>query len=495
MILSTGVIFIPLNTITASNQIGTGVKFNQVQNVTIAIVYSTGGLGDLSFNDAAERGINSAVAAWSIEGVEVTVDGACESQCDVNDISANIEAFASSSVIYDLIIGVGFAAKDGITASANAHTDRNFMIIDSDLDLPNVWSVTFKEHEGSFLVGAIAAMTSKNQDIAFLGGLDIPLINRFLAGYDHGAKFINPNITVRAAYSPDPNNPWGDLVGGKTITKEFINLGSDVVFAAAGGTGLGSINGVVEYNEDNPSQKVWSIGVDGDQDSYSIGNVLTSMIKSIDIAIEDQINSTIMNTWTPKMENRGITENGVRISEMTHTQTEANEIFEGRLTRMDKIEELIKQIKNNTIIVREDITGQNILFDKDPPILFPEINSPHDITYNEGDTGNKIEWIGNDNNPSNYNVERDGESIQGGKWISGIPIVIVVDDLIAGIYSYTIFLEDVIGNFVVDTVKVTVNNISQNADYTSTSLISVPYPQLFGIIGFLTVISIRKKFE
>jgi len=344
----------------------TSVRPNVASDVTIAIVYSTGGLGDLGFNDAAEIGIDTAVAAWTGEGIIVTVDEACQSQCDLTDVTTNIETFASSSTDYDLIIGIGFSALDGITASATSHTDKNFMLIDETLDMANVWSITFKEHEGSFLAGAMAAMLSESNDIAFLGGLDIPLINRFLAGFEHGARTITPTITVRAQYSPDPTNPFGDLEGGKTITQKFIAKGSDVVFAAAGGTGLGSINGVVAHNEDNPNDKVWAIGVDGDQDAYSVGDVLTSMVKTVDIAVEDQINATVNGVWAAAMENRGIAEGGVRLSVMAQTQAEANADYDGTITRIEKIEELSADIVAGTITVREfvgdDIAGQDIDF-------------------------------------------------------------------------------------------------------------------------------------
>lgn len=433
--------------------------------------------------------MNKARADWLAAGITVTVDEACQSQCELTDVTTNIETFASSFNPYDLIIGIGFSALDGIDASARAHTNRNFMIIDDTIDLPNVWSITFKEHEGSFLAGAMAAMVSKSNDIAFLGGLDIPLINRFLAGYEHGARTINPNIVVRAVYSPDPNNPWGDLEGGKTIAKEFISKGSDVIFAAASGTGLGSINGVVEHNEDNPGDKVWAIGVEGDQDSYSEGDILTSMIKSIDIAVEDQINATVMGTWAPSMENRGIAENGVRLSVMSHTATEANAPYNATMTRLEKIDELTYHIESGNINVREfvgdDISGQNILFGSEDPSNIPEINSPQDINYSEGESGSKIEWVGQDDNPTTFEIERNGDMIQSGTWESDIPILIDVSSLNEGEYFYTITIWDLDGNSNADTVKVTVE--------IATSSVALSYPEIFAMIGILPIVLAKKK--
>ncbi len=316
-----------------------------------------------------------AKAQAELDGITLTVAEACESQCDLTDVTTNIETFAAdTTAAYDLIIGIGFSALDGINISATAHTDRNFMLIDEKMVLDNVWSITFKEHEGSFLVGAMAAMVSKTDDIAFLGGLDIPLINRFLAGFEHGARTITPTITVRATYSSDPNNPWGDLEGGKTIAKQFIKEGSDVIFAAAGGTGLGAINGVVEHNKDG-GDKVYAIGVDSDQDAYAKGDVLASMVKRVDLAVADQINATVWGTWAKATENRGIKEDGVDISPMNHTQTEAKVTYSGSQTRWDKVQELLGEIANDTITVRSDPTaaGATIEFVEEEDSPFPVI--------------------------------------------------------------------------------------------------------------------------
>ncbi|MEK9715178.1 MAG: BMP family ABC transporter substrate-binding protein, partial [Candidatus Heimdallarchaeota archaeon] len=148
-----------------------GVAPNQSVS-KVAIVYSTGGLGDNSFNDAAKAGLDAAKAT---HGDALEVKEACESSCTVADITTQLAALEAEGV-YDLIIGIGFSAGDGVTAAANG-SSTNFMIIDSVVDLPNVASVTFKEHEGSFLAGALAAMVTTTKKLGFLGGLDIPLIN------------------------------------------------------------------------------------------------------------------------------------------------------------------------------------------------------------------------------------------------------------------------------------------------------------------------------
>lgn len=316
------------------------VHINQTVDAKIAIVYSTGGLGDLSFNDAAKRGIESAIVKLTAAGKTIEWDEACTSPCDIPDITDAIEDFASSATEYDLIIGIGSSSGDGITASATAHTDRDFLIIDSVVDLSNVRSIIFKVEEGSFLVGAMAAMVSfpfGATCIAFLGGLDNPLTNRYLAGYEHGARYIEPDIEVRATYAPDPTNPYGDLEGGAIIGEIFLDIPCDVIFAVAGDTGIGVFNAVADWNVINGKGdwgnepykgKAYAIGVDSDQDHLSEGDVLVSMIKKVDVAVEDQTIDATYGNWTSGTENRGIAENGVGISAMTYTQTEANAVFD-----------------------------------------------------------------------------------------------------------------------------------------------------------------------
>jgi basic membrane protein A len=330
------------------------IQPNQVADAEIAIVYSTGGLGDFGFNDNAKKGINDAITTLSGLGKTILVDEACTSSCDHADVTTNIEAFASSTTIYDLIIGIGFTALDGINASAKLHPSQNFMIVDEYVDLSNVQSITFKEQEGSFLAGAMAAMVSTSNDIAFLGGMNISLINRFLAGYEHGARSINPSITVRATYSPDQSKPWGDIAGGKDMANAFIQKGSDIIFAAAGGTGLGVFDAVEAHNNAG-GNKVYAIGVDGDQDHFKPGDILTSMLKRVDHAVNNSVVAVTLGTWTAGLENLGLVENGVGISNMTFTQTEKNAIYSGSMTRWVKIQELSKNIKSDEIIVRSTL--------------------------------------------------------------------------------------------------------------------------------------------
>ena len=313
----------------------------------IAIVFSTGGLGDLSFNDAANKGLLDAKEANSgITSQQVEPTG-------VAGINSAIESFAADGS-FDLIIGIGFTATDGITASAKAHPAQNFMIVDSVISLPNVVSIVFAEHEGSFLAGAMAAMVSETNDISFLGGLDIPLINKFFAGYYEGARYINPGVIVRKTYSPNPSNPWGDLTGGKSVAFDLIEEGSDVIYAAAGGTGIGVMDAVEEAS--SADNKIYAIGVDSNQDHLKPGFVLTSMIKRVDVAVSTQIQAVVDGTWTSGFTELDLAADGVGITDMQYTQEEANEEFQVGVTRMEKVDELTTMIKNGAIIVKDLIS-------------------------------------------------------------------------------------------------------------------------------------------
>jgi len=334
-----------------------GVAPNQSVS-KVAIVYSTGGLGDNSFNDAAKAGLDAAKAT---HGDALEVKEACESSCTVADITTQLAALEAEGV-YDLIIGIGFSAGDGVTAAAS-NSSTNFMIIDSVVDLPNVASVTFKEHEGSFLAGALAAMVTTTKKLGFLGGLDIPLINKFGAGFEHGAKYIDSTISVTVAYSPDPNNPWGDLAGGKQVAETMIEAGADVVYAAAGGTGLGVFDAVsAANNASTDGAKFYGVGVDSNQDGLSEGNVLTSMLKRVDVAVETQIDAVVGGTWAAGVTELGLAEDGVGITDMAFTNDAKTADHDGDGTsNYDEVSALKAEIVAGNIVVVSDYDALNAL--------------------------------------------------------------------------------------------------------------------------------------
>ena len=316
--------------------------------VKVAIVYSTGGLGDRSFNDAAQRGINASKGKYSNLEVQEFEPKTSD------DITREISDYAKSGE-YALVIGVGFTATDGVNISALEYTNQSHLLIDDVVDLPNVKSITFKEHEGSFLVGAMAAMVSETSKYGFLGGLENTLIKKFLAGYQQGVRYIDSDPTFFTDYSPDPQNPWGDVSGGKQIAETFIDEGADVIYAAAGGTGVGVIQAA--NNSQNAGDSVYAIGVDSDQDHLAEGAVLTSMIKRVDQAVSLTIDEIINDSFTAGLTELGVKENGVGISGMKFTMEEANATYEVKdgknVTRWEKVQEIRQLIIDGNISVSD----------------------------------------------------------------------------------------------------------------------------------------------
>jgi basic membrane protein A and related proteins len=322
------------------NQVTADEEFN------VAVVFSTGGLGDKSFNDAAFVGLLDAYE-------DFVFDYHLFEPKDVNEINGALLDYADNEEVgYDLIIAIGFSSAEGVEAAATAYPDKNFVLIDSVVELDNVASIVFKEHEGSFLAGAMAGMVTKTNKLGFIGGLDIPLINRFGAGFEHGARYINSRINVDVTYSPNPENPWADIAGGKQVAESFIDDGVDIIFAAAGGTGLGVIDAVEEAT--TSSNKIYAIGVDSNQDHLSEGKILTSMVKRVDVAVYSQIEALVNGEWESGFQSLGIVEAGVSITEMQFTQAEANVEYESGVTRYQKILELAEMIKEGTLKVAED---------------------------------------------------------------------------------------------------------------------------------------------
>ena len=178
------------------------------------------------------------------------------------------------------IVMAGFSQATPLSVVAPDYPDTTFVIIDGVVDAPNVRSVIFSEHEGSYLVGMLAAMASESGVVSFVGGMDIPLISRFACGYAQGAAAVNPDISVIANMTGTTPAAWNDPVRGGELTRGQISQGSDVVFAAAGGTGLG----VLQVAAD---EGIFSIGVDSNQNYLHPGSVLTSMLKRVDVAVHD----------------------------------------------------------------------------------------------------------------------------------------------------------------------------------------------------------------
>ena len=253
------------------------------------IVFDIGGKDDRSFNAAAWHGMKCAETGRLPDGTECGKPGLGVVVRDVEpgtpvSIEPAIRAFAERK--YDIIFGVGFAQAPILEAVAKDYADLHFAIVDGVSELPNVASLVFKEHEGSYLVGILAAMTSKTGTIGFLGGMDIGLIHRFGKGYAQGARSVNPNIRVLENYVGVTDAAWNNPGRGKELALAQIAKGADVIFTAAGNSGLGAFDAVEEKGRDASGRAThFVIGVDANQNMVKPGFVLTSMIKRVDNAV------------------------------------------------------------------------------------------------------------------------------------------------------------------------------------------------------------------
>ncbi|MHA2172530.1 MAG: BMP family ABC transporter substrate-binding protein, partial [Candidatus Kariarchaeaceae archaeon] len=203
-----------------------------------------------------------------------------------------------------------------------------------------VHSIVFREEQGAFLAGALAALTSKTGKLGFLGGEKIPLIDAFYSGFAQGAKYVDPTIDVADPTYGDPANPWNDVIGGKAIGETLYGTGIDIVFAAAGGTGIGVMQAAQEKND--LGGEVWVVGVDSDQDFLFPGTILASVLKRVDVAIKTTIDSVVDQTWVGGGNiTVGIPEGMMGISEMKHDeQASVRDAVCGTMTRLEYVNSL-----------------------------------------------------------------------------------------------------------------------------------------------------------
>ncbi|MBU2991807.1 BMP family ABC transporter substrate-binding protein [Octadecabacter sp. 1_MG-2023] len=234
-----------------------------------AIIYDLGGKFDKSFNESAFGG----ATRWAEEAGEEFAE--FEITSDAQREQA-IRRFAEAG--NNPIVMAGFSWATPLSEAAGDYPDTKFVIIDMVVDAPNVRSVVFNEHEGSYLVGMLAAEASETDVVSFVGGMDIPLIRKFACGYAQGVLAVNPDATVISNMTGTTPAAWNDPVKGSELTLSQIGQGSDVVFAAAGGTGIGVLGTAAD-------EGILSIGVDANQNYLYPGQVLTSMLKRVDNAV------------------------------------------------------------------------------------------------------------------------------------------------------------------------------------------------------------------
>lgn len=237
-----------------------------------ALIFDLGGKFDKSFNEAAHNGAQR----WAEQTGKTYREIELQSEAQREQA---LRRFAEAGL--NPIITMGFAMADPLAAVAGDYPDTKFVAVDVNwLDAPNVRQIGFAEHEGSYLVGMMAAMASKTGTVGFIGGMDIPLIRHFGCGYAQGAKAVNPDINIVANMTGTTPAAWNDPVKGSELTKAQISQGADVIYAAAGGTGVGVLQTAAD-------EGILSIGVDSNQNHLHPGKVLTSMLKRVDVAVYD----------------------------------------------------------------------------------------------------------------------------------------------------------------------------------------------------------------
>ena len=258
-----------------------------------AVIYDMGGKFDKSFNQAGYDGAER----WKKEAGKPYLEFEISNPAQREQAQRRMAERGA-----DPIVGIGFSQGSSMEKVARDFPKTRFAIIDAVVDLPNVQSIVFKEHEGSFLVGMMAAMASKTGKVGFVGGMDIPLIRKFQCGYEQGARYANPRVQVSASMTGATPAAWSDPTRGAELAKAQFASGVDVIFAAAGGTGIGV------YQAARDAGKL-AIGVDSNQNHLQPGTMLTSMVKRVDVAVYKAFKGV-----TPGVTSLGLKEGGVDVA-------------------------------------------------------------------------------------------------------------------------------------------------------------------------------------
>jgi len=268
------------------------------QDFVPAVVFDMGGKFDKSFNEAAWNGAERFKKETGIGYREFEVTAEAQREQALRNMARR-----GSQVV----VGIGFAQASGMEKVAKEFPAVKFVIVDAVVDLPNVQSIVFKEHEGSFLVGMAAAMASKSGKIGFVGGMDIPLIRKFALGYEEGARYVNPKIEIFQNMTGTTPAAWNDPTRGSELARSQFERGADVVYAAAGATGLGVLQAAKDRGR-------LAIGVDSNQDHLHPGSILTSMVKRVDLAVFEAFKTAKHGTWKPGFRKLGVAEDAVGYS-------------------------------------------------------------------------------------------------------------------------------------------------------------------------------------
>ena len=309
----------------------------QAQEIEPAVIFDMGGKFDKSFNEAAYNGAEKFKEDTGISYREFEVQNPSQREQAMRNFARRGQ---------NPIIGVGFAQGESMTKVATEFPDLKFAIVDTVVEKPNVRSIIFKEHEGSYLVGMLAALKSETGKVGFVGGMDIPLISKFACGYKQGAKAISADIEVYENMTGTTPDAWNDPVKGGELAKSQFDRGADVVFAAAGATGLGVLQAAADSNK-------YSIGVDSNQNYLHPGSVLTSMIKRVDVAVEEALEDAQNGALEGGIQVLGLAEGGVGYALDEHNKDLITAEMKSR------VDAAAEAIKNGNIQVHDYTDGNN----------------------------------------------------------------------------------------------------------------------------------------
>jgi basic membrane protein A len=260
--------------------------------IVVTMVTDTAGLGDQNFNDLAKRGLDRAVEELGVQGEVI------ESR-DAASYIPNLTQAAEQSA---LAVGVGFLLTDAITEVANQYPDKNFLLIDSVSEAPNVQGVLFRENEGAFLSGVLAGLLTESNQLGVVGGEKIPPVVRYVVGFEAGAKSVNPDVEVVVAYA----DTFEDPALGKELTLAQYNQGVDIAFPVAGATGIGSFEAAKELGEG-----YWVIAADTDQSQLGAEHQLAVSEKGVDTALFLAAQQVVEGTFEAGEQSLGLAEGGV----------------------------------------------------------------------------------------------------------------------------------------------------------------------------------------
>lgn len=263
--------------------------------IKVGLIYDVRGRGDLSFCDAAYIGAKKASDKWDIKLTEVNPGQSTDTEMALRRLA---------KLKYDLIIGVGFLFREPMNRVAVDFPNVNFALIDAVAEPTNVASLIYKAHEGTFLAGVIAALKTETKKVGFVGGMKIPLVEAFEIGFATGIKETNPNIELLVNYVGVTPQAFDDPAKGKELALAQYNKGVDIIIAAAGASGLG----VLEAAKETEKYIIW---VDSNGNGLIPGQVLTSIIKGVELSVYQMIENVVSGTFTGGLKNYGLKEGGI----------------------------------------------------------------------------------------------------------------------------------------------------------------------------------------